>query len=77
VAARVSCSGPVDVRSAAARPEGVRDDRSRGSEKTDDLGPIIAAYGRPDLDDSTAYEKPRPPIPSRWIEYRPENVKIF
>lgn len=53
------------------------EDCSRASDHTDNFGPIIAAYGAPDRDDSTATDNPRPPIPTRIIEYRPENVEII
>lgn len=58
-------------------PDGIMDDRSRTSEHTDDFGPIVAAYGTPDRDDSTDNDNPRPPIPTRIIEYWSENVRII
>jgi hypothetical protein len=58
-------------------PDGIMEDRSRASDHSDDYGPIVGAYGTPDGDDSTANDNPRPPIPTRIIEYRPENVRII
>jgi len=37
---------------------------------------IIESYGQPERDASTENDSPRPPIVTRIIEYRPENVKI-
>ena len=58
-------------------PDGIMEDRSRAAEHSDDFGPIVAAYGKPDRDDSTAYDTPRPPLVTRFIEFHPENVKII
>ncbi len=44
---------------------------------SDDYGSIVAKFGRPDADDSTAYDVPRPVIPSRWITYRKEHVRFL
>src|ERR1019366_8285662 len=41
-----------------------------------ELDDFIVSFGKPDLDDNTAYDVPRPPIVTRWVEYRPANVKI-
>jgi hypothetical protein len=42
----------------------------------DHYGAILAAYGKPERDDSTEYDDPRPLLVTRILEYRPENVKI-
>jgi hypothetical protein len=47
------------------------------SDQTDDFGPIVAAYGPPDTDDSTAYDNPQPPLVTRWVEYKREGLKIL
>lgn len=52
------------------------DDRGRASDPSDEYEAILAKYGRPERDDSTEYDTPRPPIVTRFVEYRPENVKI-
>jgi hypothetical protein len=73
----LSCSGPSE-RSSSSRPlpKGIVDDRASASSSTDDYSAIIAKYGKPERDDSTEYDTPRPPIVTRFVEYRPENVKI-
>jgi hypothetical protein len=38
---------------------------------------LISRCGKPDVDDSTAYDKPRPPAPMRWVEYRKAQVKVL
>jgi hypothetical protein len=50
--------------------------RSSSTDRSDDYGPIIAKYGKPERDDSTEHDVPRPPIVTRFVEYRPQNVKI-
>lgn len=42
-----------------------------------DLGKFIKTYGKPDNDDSTAYDKPRPPIVTRSITYYKADVKVI
>ena len=42
-----------------------------------DLGRLIKTYGKPDNDDSTAYDKPRPPLVTRWITYYKADVKAI
>lgn len=44
---------------------------------TDDADRLIARCAKPSLDDSTAYGKPRPPIPSRWIEYNQQKLRFM
>lgn len=43
----------------------------------DDLSLLISKYGKPDVDDSTQYDKPRPPIVTRWLSYKKENVRAW
>jgi hypothetical protein len=43
---------------------------------SDDYSALIRRFGPPDSDDSTQYDKPRPPMVTRWIEYEPEHVRI-
>ena len=67
-------------RSSSPARSGDADDRrglaaiSRSS--ADHYSAVLAAYGTPERDDSTEYDDPRPPVVTRLIEYRPENVKI-
>jgi hypothetical protein len=44
---------------------------------TDDASLLIARCGQPSLDDNTAYDNPRPPIPSRWVEYRKQKLRFL
>jgi hypothetical protein len=37
---------------------------------------VIAEYGRPDKIDSTEYDKPRPPIVTKMLEYKPQHVRF-
>jgi hypothetical protein len=57
-------------------PEGIVDTGGSATDKMDEFGPIIAKYGKPERDDSTENDVPRPPIVTRFVEYRPEDVKI-
>ncbi len=41
----------------------------------DDASQLICKYGKPDIDDSTAYDKPRPPIVTRMMTYKKEHVR--
>jgi len=45
--------------------------------KNDSAGELIASCGPPSLDDSTENDEPRPPIPSRIIEYRQYNLRFL
>lgn len=57
--------------------EGIVDDRGSSSYERDEYARIVATYGRPDRDDdATQYHASRPPIVTRVIEYRVENVRI-
>lgn len=42
----------------------------------DDASLWICKYGKPDVDDSTAYDKPRPPIVTRWLIYKKEGMRV-
>jgi hypothetical protein len=57
-------------------PDGLLADRSQADNKVDQFWPIVEVYGKPDKDDSTAYDTPRPPLVARIIEYQPEGVRI-
>jgi hypothetical protein len=51
-------------------------DNSFGATK--DQGKVVLArYGKPDLDDSTAYDRPRPPIVTRWLDYQEAGVRAL
>jgi hypothetical protein len=43
----------------------------------DDASKIIARLGRPDKDDSTEYDQPRPPVVSRWLDYTKQKVRVW
>ena len=43
---------------------------------TVDPAQIIAKYGKPDRTKSTEYDKPRPPLVTRMLEYKKENVRF-
>lgn len=36
----------------------------------DDLSFFVSKYGKPDIDDSTQFDNPRPPIVTRWLVYK-------
>ena len=42
-----------------------------------DLNKFIKAYGKPDIDDSTKNDTPRPPIVTRFITYYNSDIKIL
>src|ERR1700757_1375661 len=42
----------------------------------DQVQVVLARYGRPDLDDTTAYDQPRPPVVTRWFDYRKAGVRV-
>jgi hypothetical protein len=44
---------------------------------SDDASLLLSRCGTPDVDDSTAYDNPRPPIPTRWLEYRTAHIKVM
>jgi len=44
---------------------------------TNDAELLIARCGHPSSDDSTAYDDPRPPIPSRIVEYRKHRLRFM
>jgi hypothetical protein len=43
----------------------------------DDAELLLSRCGKPSKDDSTANDAPRPPIPSRIIEYRKQRLRIL
>jgi len=43
---------------------------------SDDVQRLISICGSPDVDDSTAYDTPRPPIPSRFLTYKKAHLKF-
>ncbi len=47
--------------------------------KLEDLDPeaFIARFGKPDADDNTYYDKPRPLMVTRWMIYKTEKVEII
>jgi hypothetical protein len=44
---------------------------------TNDAELLIARCGQPSKDDSTANDSPRPPIPTRMIEYRKRKLRFM
>lgn len=44
---------------------------------TDQAGLILSQCGKPTRDASTAYEEPRPPVPSRVIEYADQKLRFL
>jgi hypothetical protein len=48
--------------------------RTLGTSK-DQVQVVLARYGQPDLDDTTAYDQPRPPVVTRWFDYRKAGVR--
>lgn len=51
-------------------------EQERISKFTDDVALFISRYGVPDVDDSTQYDRPRPPIVTRWLIYQKEDVRL-
>lgn len=41
----------------------------------DDLSQFVYRYGKPDIDDSTEHDRPRPPIVTRMLIYKKEGVR--
>jgi hypothetical protein len=41
----------------------------------DDLSQFVCRYGKPDIDDSTENDRPRPPIVTRMLTYKKEGVR--
>lgn len=41
----------------------------------DDLSLFLEKYGKPDIVDSTEYDKPRPPMVTKWIVYKKARVR--
>lgn len=46
-------------------------------EEIDEARIFLSVYGPPAVDDTTAHDDPRPPIPSRLLEYQPERVRAL
>jgi hypothetical protein len=44
---------------------------------TNDAELLLARCGRPSKDDSTDHDKPRPPIPSRIVEYKKQRLRFL
>jgi hypothetical protein len=42
----------------------------------DDLSAFVLQFGKPDVDDSTAFDRPPPPMVTRWFVYRKEHVRV-
>jgi hypothetical protein len=42
----------------------------------DDAATLISKCGSPNVDDSTANDNPRPPLPVRMLEYKSENIRF-
>jgi hypothetical protein len=42
----------------------------------DDLTAFVRQYGKPDVDDSTAFDRPPPPLVTRWFVYQKEHVRV-
>jgi hypothetical protein len=57
--------------------EGAKDSIGRPvpSMVKDDADLLVYRCGMPDVDDSAAYNDPRPPIVTRWIAYRRAHLK--
>ena len=43
----------------------------------DKVDEFISEYGKPDKEDTTAYDNPRPPMVSRFLIYEPEHVRVL
>jgi hypothetical protein len=41
----------------------------------DDLSQFVCRFGKPDVDDSTEYDRPRPSIVTRMLTYKKEGVR--
>src|SRR5262249_46741156 len=46
------------------------------TQPSDDAERLISICGSPDVDDSTAYDNPRPPIPTRLMTYKKAHLKF-
>lgn len=74
IAGSLRQSGPSNVPNSA-----VTDSKGRPVPPgvTNDAELLIARCGKPSKDDSTAYDNPRPPIPSRSIEYKKHRLRFM
>jgi hypothetical protein len=50
---------------------------SHAKRASDEAQIFLSVYGPPAVDDTTAYDDPRPPIPTRFLEYQPEQVRAI
>lgn len=48
-----------------------------GVRRNDDIGLFLKRFGEPDVDESSAAERPRPPIVTRMLTYRKESVRVI
>ncbi|MGH7869583.1 MAG: hypothetical protein ACREP9_18625, partial [Candidatus Dormibacteraceae bacterium] len=64
IAALNSGNGPQDSSNAPSKPG-------------DGVAVLISKCGKPDVDDSTQFDKPRPPIVTRWLVYKKYHVKTL
>jgi hypothetical protein len=53
-----------------------RDAQVSLGKNADDAPLALARYGTPDADNSSAYEDPRPPLVTRFLEYRGAGVRV-
>jgi hypothetical protein len=68
--------GSSAVAGGSAFLEQFRQESSRVFDPTKDQAPLaLARYGKPDRDDSTAYDQPRPPVVTRLFDYRKAGVE--
>jgi hypothetical protein len=75
----VAISGPLEPAVAdRAYLEEFRQAVSRALGTSKDQAPgVLVRYGPPDLDGSTAYDHPRPPIVVRWLAYERAGVRAL
>lgn len=45
--------------------------------KNDPPSDILNRFGKPDIDDSTEYDQPRPPMVTRWLVYQRSDVCVL
>jgi hypothetical protein len=70
----VADQGRAEVASAAQMQPDMADQKRH---ETDEAEIFLSVYGPSAVDDTTAYDDPRPPIPSRFLEYQPERVRAI
>jgi hypothetical protein len=75
LAAAFSDSGRAKVAAAVASP--ISDPAATSSSPPlTVVDSFIRANGRPDVDDTTALDNPRPPIVTRWLIYKRQRVRV-